>query len=113
MVGIGLKVTVADAVLVVSATLVAVTVTVCWLATAGGAVYRPELPMVPVAGLRLHVTAVLAAFATMAVNCCVCEGERVAVKGATLTVTGGTNVTVAEAVLVLSAALAAVTVTDC
>jgi hypothetical protein len=113
MVGCGFTVTVAEALLVASATLVAVTVTVCWLATAGGAVYRPELPMVPVAGLRLHVTVVLAVFVTMAVNCCVCEGERVAVKGVTLTVTGGANVTVAEAVLVLSAALVAVTVTVC
>jgi capsular polysaccharide biosynthesis protein len=113
MVGSGLKVMVADALLVVSATLVAVTVTACWLATVDGAVYRPAPLIVPVAGLRLHVTAVLAAFATMAVNCWVCEGERVAVKGATLTVTGGTNVTVAEAVLVLSAALVAVTMADC
>lgn len=89
MVGMGLRLTVAEPLVVVSATLVAVTVTVCWLAIVEGAVYRPELPMVPVFGLRLHVTAVLLVFKTVAANCCVCDGARAAVSGVTLTVTGG------------------------
>jgi hypothetical protein len=78
-----------------------------------GAVYRPELPMVPVFGLRLQVTAVLLVYETVATNCCGCDGASVAVKGVMLTVTGGFKVTVAEALLVVSAALVAVTVTVC
>ena len=53
--------------------------------------------MVPVAGLRLHVTAALAPFVTLAVNCCICEGERVAVKGVTLTVTGPSRASLCRA----------------
>jgi hypothetical protein len=89
----GFNVTVAEALLVLSAALVAVTVTVCWLAMVAGAVYKPELLMVPVAGLKLHVTAVLLVFPTVATNCCACEAASETVNGVTLTVTGGTNVT--------------------
>jgi hypothetical protein len=111
MVGSGFNVTVAEPFLVVSATLVAVTITVCWVAIVAGAVYRPELPMVPVFGLKLQVTAVLPVYETVATNCCGWDGASDTVKGDTLTVTGGFKVTVAEALLVVSATLVAVTVT--
>lgn len=113
MVGGGLRVIVAEPLFVVSAALVAVTVTVCWVATVEGAVYRPELSMVPVFGLTLQVTAVLLVFETIAAKCCGCDGARDTVDGVTLTVTVGFKVTVADALLVLSAALVAVTVTVC
>ena len=58
---------------VLLAALVAVTVTVCAVVTVAGAVYNPPLLTVPapVAGLIVHVTAVLLVFVTVAVNCCV------------------------------------------
>jgi hypothetical protein len=59
----------AVAVLLVSAALVAVTVTVCGLLSVAGAVYRPPLEIVPTAGLTDHVTAVFVVFFTAAVNC--------------------------------------------
>ena len=46
----GTTVTLAVAFLLVSATLVAVTVTVCGLLSVAGAVYRPPLEIVPTAG---------------------------------------------------------------
>jgi hypothetical protein len=65
----GVIVTLALAFLVVSATLVAVTVTVCGLPSAAGAVYNPPLEIVPSAGLTDHVTAVFVVPVTVAVNC--------------------------------------------
>ena len=44
-------------------------------------------------------------------NCCVCAAKSVAVAGATVTITGGFNVTVAVADLVVSAVLVAFIVT--
>ena len=58
--------TVAEADLVGSATLVAVTVTVWELAIETGAVYRPATVMLPIPGLSDQVTAVLPVFVTMA-----------------------------------------------
>jgi hypothetical protein len=113
MVGSGSSVTVAEALLVVSATLVAVTVTVCWLAMVAGAMYEPALLIVPVFGLRLQVTAALLLPETVAVNGCACEGVKDTVKGVMLTVTGGMSVTVADELFVVSATLVAVTVTVC
>ena len=69
----GYSVTVAVADLVASATLVARTVTVCCVAMLAGAVYNPVLEIVPTLGLTDHVTAVFDVFATIAVNCCVCD----------------------------------------
>ena len=46
----------AEADLAGSATLLAVTVTVCWAATLAGAVYRPAASMVPRLGLSDQVT---------------------------------------------------------
>ena len=57
-----------------SAWLVAVTVTVCWLLIVAGAVYSPVVLLIvpaPVAGLTVQVTAVLLVLATVAENCCV------------------------------------------
>jgi len=62
-------VTLAVAVLLVSAALVAVTVTVWGLASVAGAEYKPPLEIVPTAGLSDHVTAVFAVPVTAAVNC--------------------------------------------
>jgi uncharacterized membrane protein len=65
----GTTVTLAVAFLLVSATLIAVTVTVCGLLTVAGAVYRPPLEIVPTAGITDHVTAVFVVPVTAAVNC--------------------------------------------
>ena len=64
----GTTVTLAVVFLLVSATLVAVTVTVCGLVSVAGAEYRPPLEMVPTAGLTDHVTAVFVVPVTAAVN---------------------------------------------
>ena len=72
MVGVvfGIRVTVAKADLLVSAWLVAVTVTVCCAEIVAGAVYSPDALTVPTpAGLIVQVTAVLLVFVTVAVNC--------------------------------------------
>src|SRR5579872_1346529 len=108
----GLSVTVAVADLLGSATLVAVMVTVCTLEIGAGAVYRPVKEIDPIVGLMLHVTEVLLLFVTVAVNCWICESNRLIVFGATLT-TIGTSVIAALADLVLSTALVAVMVTVC
>jgi hypothetical protein len=70
-------VTVADAVLDVSATLVAVTLTDDEFSALAGAVYRPCVVMVPTVALPPvtlftdQVTFVLSLPVTVAVNCCV------------------------------------------
>ncbi len=69
--------TVAEADFVVSATEIAVTVTEAGFGTALGAVYRPAaltVPCVespPATPFTCQVTAVLVAYNTLAVNCCV------------------------------------------
>jgi hypothetical protein len=65
----GTTVTLAVAFLLVSATLAAVTVTVCGLVSVAGAEYRPAFEIVPTAGLTDHVTAVFVVPVTAAVNC--------------------------------------------
>jgi hypothetical protein len=65
----GTTVTLAVAFLVASATLVAVTVTVCGLPSVAGAEYRPALEIVPAAGFTDHVTAIFVVPITAAVNC--------------------------------------------
>ena len=65
----GTTVTLAVAFLLVSATLVAVTVTVCGLPSDAGAEYRPLLEIVPTAGLTDQVTAVFVVPVTVAANC--------------------------------------------
>ena len=68
-------VTVATALFVESAALVAVIVTVLGLGTADGAVYRPEVEIVPICEeppvipLTLQTTAVFDVFESTAVNC--------------------------------------------
>jgi hypothetical protein len=108
--GAEVTVTVAVADLLLSATLVAVTVKVPAVL---GAVYSPLEETVP--ALVDQLTAVLAPFTiTVAVNCSEWPTCRVAESGAIVTATtgGGLEVifTVAEAVLLLSAALVAATV---
>jgi len=106
--GGAVTVTLAEAVFVVSATLVACTVYVPALV---GAVYSPELETVP--PVADHVTAVFVVPVTAAVNCCVALVCMDAVVGVIATDTGGgtaVTVTVAEAFLVVSAALVAFTV---
>lgn len=111
----GFSVIVALAVLLVSAWLVAVTVTVCRALKAGGAVKSPAVLIVlPVpAGLIDHVTVVFGVPVTTAVNCCVWPAVTVLVAGATDMATGGFSAIVAAPVFVLSAWLVAVTVTVC
>jgi hypothetical protein len=61
-----------------------------------------------------HVTDVFEEPVTTAVNCCGAEADvMVTLEGASDTVTVGFKVTVAEALLVASATLVAVTVTVC
>jgi hypothetical protein len=112
----GASVTVAAAVLVESATLVAVTVTVCWEVTLAGAVYRPDEEIEPTFGEMDQVTAVLEVPVTVAANCWGGDaGVKLTLAGATDTdtVADGTSVTVAAAVLLVSATLVAVTATVC
>jgi len=65
----GTMVTLAVALLLASAALAAVTVTVCGLASVAGAAYKPPLEMVPTAGLTDQVTVVFVVPVTAAVNC--------------------------------------------
>ena len=77
---------VAVAALVGSATLVAVTVTLWLVLIVEGAVYRP-LDREPIGGLSDQITAVFSDPVTVAVNCAVCETDRVTAPGAADTVT--------------------------
>jgi len=88
----GVTVTVADAVLVLSAALVAVTVTVCEDVTEDGAVYNPPAETAPIAGLIDQATPEFEEPVTEAVNCCVCRALRVAEEGFTLTPTPLTGI---------------------
>lgn len=113
----GNTVTVALLDFVGSATEVAFTFTWAGLGTASGAVYRPVevtdpqvLPEHPVPE-RLHVTARFVVLTTVAINCCCFPVITCAVVGATVTITGGRTVTVAEADFEVSALEVAVTVT--
>jgi len=78
-----------------------VTVTAAELGTAPGAVYRPELEIVPIVALppviafTCQVTVVLLVFSTVAVNCCVPPTATVADAGEIITVTA-TGVCVVE-----------------
>jgi hypothetical protein len=112
-----IRFTVAWPYFVVSAALVAVTVTLGPGADEGAA-YNPVLEIVPTVEFppavpfTLHVTAVLALPFTVAVNCWVCDSSTAAVAGDTVTETPlPTTVTAAWADLVVSATLVAVTVT--
>jgi len=81
--------------------------------------------MLPTAGLRLQVTAAFELPVTVAVNCCVWPCPKLACAGLTLTTTGaaagggvlgaggGVKISVAVALLELSATLVAFTVTVC
>ena len=77
------------------------TVTAAELGTAPGAVYRPELEIVPIVALppviafTCQVTVVLLVFSTVAVNCCVPPTATVADAGEIITVTA-TGVCVVE-----------------
>jgi hypothetical protein len=112
----GANIPTAEADLVGSATLVAVILTVPDGA-ATGAVYSPPLVIVPQAAPlhpapeTLHATAVFADPETSALNCCAVPKVIDGLVGVTVTATVGTTVTVAEADLVESAVLTAVTVT--
>jgi hypothetical protein len=107
--GVAVRVTMAVAVLVGSATLDAVIVTVFRLETVAGAVYTP-LTMVPIAGLSDQVTPVLLLPVTEALNVAAAPAPSDTEAGPIVTATG-VRATVALAVLVVSAALVAVTVT--
>jgi len=75
---------------VVSARLVAVTVTVCAVVMVAGAVYRPDVLIDPTpTGLIDQVTALLVVLVTVAVSCAVWPLFSAVVAGLTLTATGG------------------------
>src|SRR5437763_8992154 len=112
-------VTCAEADFVGSACDTAVTATVAGFGTTAGAVYRPELDIIPTVALppltplTCQVTAVLLVFCTVAVNCCVPPAPTVADTGeiVTRTTAVGVMVTCAEADVVGSASDTAPTVT--
>jgi hypothetical protein len=108
---VAVRVTAAVAVLVGSATLDAVIVTVWRLEMVAGAVYTP-FTMVPTAGLSDQVTAVLLFPVTEALKVADAATPSDTDAGPIVTATG-VRATVALAVLVESAALVAVTVTVC
>jgi hypothetical protein len=97
--------------LVGSATLRAVTVTVCDVRILDGAVYRPAEEIVPADGLIDQVTAVLLVPKTVAVNGCVPEGAKLTVDGLRDIVTAWRSMITAVAVFEGSAMLAAVIIT--
>jgi len=107
----------ADAVLVGSAELVAVTVTAAGEGTPEGAVYSPLLPIDPQAAALQpapctdHVTAVFDVPTTDAVNCCVAPVATEALLGVKLTLTTDTIVTLADADLLGTAMLVATILT--
>ena len=109
--GLGCSVTVAVALLVASATLAALIVTVCVLAIVAGAVYTP-FTRAPTAGWSDQVTAVLLVPVTEAVKVADLPAPIDAVAGPTVTPTGVSD-TVAVALFVESAPLVAVTITVC
>ena len=69
--------------------------------------------MVPTAGFKDHVTAVLAAPVTVAVNCVFCAAFSDALKGVSETLTPGASVIIALLLFEESATLVAVTTTVC
>jgi hypothetical protein len=107
--GVAFRVTMAVAVLLGSARLAAVIVTVCRLETVAGAVYTPFV-MVPTAGLSDQVTAVLPVPVTEAVNVAAPPAPSDTEAGPIVNSTGVKD-TMALAFLVVSATLVAVTVT--
>src|SRR5271170_8098327 len=110
----GSSVIIVDEDAVVSAWLVATTVTVCAVVMVDGAVYRPDELIVPApAGIVDHVTALLAALVTVAVNCAVCAVFSNAVAGVTPTAGDGSSVIAVDEDAVASARLLAVTITVC
>src|SRR5258708_15489139 len=84
----GSRVTIAEPDFVGSAALVAITETVCSVATLAGAVYRPLLETAPTFGVTDQTTAGLPLLATIVVNCWVWPGETTAVLGKTMTLGG-------------------------
>ena len=97
--------------LVGSATLCAVTVTVCAVRILDGAVYRPAEEIAPTDGSINQVTAVLLVPKTAVLNCCVPEGAKVTVDGLRDTVTARRSAITAVAVFEGFAMLVAVIVT--
>jgi hypothetical protein len=96
-----------------SATLVAVTVTVCALDIVAGAVYTPLDETEPADGERVHVTLPFVVPDTLAATDTLCNAPTELLDGVTATLTTGTSAIVADALFVGSAELTAVTVTDC
>ena len=81
-IGGGFNVTVDSAHFVLSATLVALTVTICCVAILAGAVYNPPALRLPTpAGVRVQFTAVFAVPETDAANCCVPFASRATAVG--------------------------------
>jgi hypothetical protein len=103
---------VAVALLVASATLVAVNIMVCVALMLAGAVYSPPLVTVPMAGDRDQVTEVLLEPETVLVNGWLCPALSDALVGDTVTLTG-VSVMLAVALFVVSATLVAVNVIVC
>ena len=94
-----------------SATLVAVTFTVCPLVMESGEVYKPAAEMLPMAGLSDQVTAGFEALATVAVNIWVCAGARVTLPGASATLTAVSTLKILDAMELLSESLSATALT--
>src|SRR5580698_6910589 len=92
----------------------AVTVTVCWTGSLLGAAYKPFWLMVPTAGVTDQATLVPAVNPSTE-NCCAAEAAKLTLAGLTLVdvrVGNASNCTVALAILLRSAKLVAVIVTN-
>lgn len=85
----GATLTVALALLVGSARLVAVIVTVCGEVIPLGAVYRPDVVRIPLNGDNDHCTPVFVVFNTVALNCCDAPAFSCTLAGLIATLTGG------------------------
>ncbi len=108
---VGTSEIVAEALFVASATLLAVTVTVCAEEIEAGATYIPPAEIEPTAGEIVQTTPVFAEPETAAVNVAVCDALSNALPGVTDTSTTGNSVMVATADCAGSALLVAVMVT--
>jgi hypothetical protein len=110
------RVKTALALLLGSATLVAVIVTVCVVEAVLGAIYVavvPELTKLPSDGFTVQVTPKMDVPVTVAVSDCVWEGSRVTVAGVREAETGDTRTIEAVPTTAGLATLAAVTTTVC
>ena len=112
----GINVMEALADLLLSAMLVAFTLTICWAVTSPGAEYTPVVETLPTPGETLHDTEVFVVPVTEEVSCWLCDASNVDEVGetATDTVDGAARMTTVEVPTAVGSSLQmAFTVTVC